>query len=79
MRFRYGYSQAETDAVLAAFSHDNTTLATNYKQHSLTFDYAVRKDLQLNATWYTYRRLDNPTGAPNPLINRLRLNAMVIF
>jgi len=79
MRFRYGYSQAETDAVLAAFSHDNTTLATNYKQHSLTFDYQVRKDLQLNATWYTYRKLESAISDSNPWINRLRLNAMVIF
>jgi len=79
MRFRYGYSQADTDAVLAAFSHDNTTLATNYKQHSLTFDYQARKDVQLNATWYVYRKLDALSADPNPWIKRLRLNAMVIF
>lgn len=77
MRFRYGYSQAETDAVLAAFSHDNTTLATNYKQHTLTFDYQFRKDLQFNATWYVYTKLDSTPPAPNPWITRLRLNAMV--
>ena len=77
MRFRYGYSQAETDAVLAAFSHDNTTLATNYKQHTLTFDYQVRKDFQLNATWYVYSRLSS--SLPTDWISRLRLNAMVSF
>ncbi len=77
-RFRYGYSQAETDAVLAAFSHDNTTLATNYKQHTASFDYQVRKDTQLNATFYVFQRLDSalPTDL-NPWIKRLRLNAMV--
>jgi hypothetical protein len=79
MRFRYGYSQADTDAVLAAFSHDNTTLATNYKQHTLTFDYHPRKDVQLNATWYVYRKLDAAAGDPNPWIKRLRLNALVSF
>ena len=35
LRFRYGYSEAETDAVLAPFSNDNTTIATNYEQHTL--------------------------------------------
>jgi hypothetical protein len=79
MRFRYGYSQAETDAVLAAFSHDNTTLPTNYKQHTLTFDYQLRKDFQLNATWYVYKQIDSAPGASNPWIARLRLNALVSF
>jgi hypothetical protein len=75
LRFRYGYSQAETDAVLAAFSHDNTTLATNYRQHTVTFDYQVLKDMQLNATWYVFSRLSSPL--PTDWITRLRLNAMV--
>jgi hypothetical protein len=79
LRFRYGYSQAETDAVLAAFSHDNTTLAVNYAQHSATFDYQVRKDIQLNATWYVYHQLDSAPGASNPWIKRLRLNALFVF
>ena len=80
MRFRYGYSQAETDAILAAFSHDNTTLATNYRQHTLSFDYQVRKDMQFNATWYGYHRLSSALSTdPNPWIKRLRLNAMVTF
>jgi len=79
LRFRYGYSQAETDAVLAAFSHDNTTFATNYRQHTGTVDWQIRRDLQLNATWYTFRRLESPTAGSNPWINRLRLNALVTF
>lgn len=79
MRFRYGYSQAETDAVLAAFSHDNTTLPTNYKQHTLTYDYQLRKDFQLNATWYSYKQIESAPGKPNPWIGRLRLNALVSF
>jgi hypothetical protein len=29
MRFRYGFAETGTDAVLAAFSNDNTTIATN--------------------------------------------------
>ena len=78
LRFRYGYSQAGTDAVLAAFSHDNTSLATNYRQHTGTFDWQIRKELQLNATWYLYQKLE-AGSAPNPWINRLRLNALVAF
>jgi hypothetical protein len=77
-RFRYGYAQAGTDAVLAAFSHDNTSLATNYRQHTASFEWQLRDELQLSATWYLYRQLE--AGAvPNPWISRLRLNALVTF
>jgi hypothetical protein len=79
MRFRYGYSEAETDAILAAFSHDNTTLPSNYEQHTLTYDYLFRKDFQLNVVWYVYRKLDAEPTDPNPWLNRLRLNALVTF
>ncbi|MGH7614700.1 MAG: putative porin, partial [Gemmatimonadales bacterium] len=34
-RWRYGYAVAETDAILAAFAHDNTTLGTNSETHTL--------------------------------------------
>jgi hypothetical protein len=76
MRYRYGYSVAETDAVLGAFSHDDTTFATNYRQHSVTVDYVPISNLLLNATSYIYRR-DNQPGAE--YIFRLRLNATVSF
>ena len=75
-RYRYGYSVAETDAVLGAFSHDDTTFATNYKQHSLSFDYMANPNLLLNATSYIYRRANVPQADH---IFRLRLNATVIF
>ena len=63
--------------MLAAFSHDNTSLATNYRQHTGTFDWQIRKDLQLNATWYLYRKLETAPTESNPWLNRLRLNALV--
>lgn len=81
-RFGYGYSQAEADAVFAAFSHDNINLATNYRLHSLTADYVYRKDLILNATLYLYRP-DDPlyagTEDPDDWLSRLRLNALFTF
>jgi len=81
-RFGYGYTQAEADAVFAAFSHDNINLATNYRLHSLTADYAYRKDLILNATLYLYRP-DDPLYAraedPDDWLSRLRLNALFTF
>ena len=77
LRFRYGYSQCQRDCVLAAFSHDNTTFATNYMQHTATVDYLLLDDLVLNATWYVYRRLE--TTESNAWIHRLRLNVMVVF
>jgi hypothetical protein len=75
-RYQYGYARAETDAVLAAFSHDNTTFATNYRQHTVAVDFVATTNLHLNATWYLYRR---DTGPDNDFISRIRLNAMVIF
>lgn len=81
-RFSYGYSWAETDAVLAAFSHDNTTLATNYRQHTLNLDYVPWDKLLLNLTWYLYRADEQLTVAgpdPDDLIHRLRLNVSVSF
>jgi hypothetical protein len=74
-RYRYGYAKAETDAVLAAFSHDDTTFATNYRQHTLTFDYVASANLLLNATWYGYRR----DSGPDDFVSRLRVNATVSF
>lgn len=75
-RYRYGYSTAQTDAVLAAFSHDDTTFATDYRQHSLTFDYVASANLLLNATLYVYRR---DSAAADGFISRVRVNAMVSF
>jgi hypothetical protein len=80
-RFQYGYALAENDAVLAAFSHDNTTLATNYEQHTLSVDYVVVENTILNVTLYHYRRhhIKSTTSIENEFFTRLRLNALVNF
>ncbi len=78
-RYRYGYSETETDAVLAAFSHDNTTIPTNYKQHTLTFDYVILDNTTLNATVYFYKNKVAPDPDRDGYISRLRLNVMVKF
>ena len=81
-RFGYGYAQAGVDAVFAAFSQDNTNIATNYRQHSLSVDYVPVDNLILNATYYRYRPKD-PTfagsNAPGDWLDRLRLNMLVNF
>ena len=76
VRVNYGFATAETDAVLAAFSQDNTPLATNYLLHQLGLDYALRRNIILNATLYRQRALDlvNPGW-----LTRLRLNMLVQF
>ncbi|MGH7494830.1 MAG: putative porin [bacterium] len=81
LRFVYGYAQTETDAVLAAFAHDNTTLSTNYDQHTLAADYVVVDNTILNVTWYYYRTHEVPAGSSisNDFFSRVRLNAMVRF
>lgn len=77
-RLHYSYSEAQTDAVLGAFSHDNLTLGTNYVLHTLAVDFVPLRSTVLNATWYIYRRKD-PVATPNDFISRLRLNLMVLF
>lgn len=81
-RLGYGYAQAETDAVLAAFSHDNTNIATNYRQHAVSVDYVASANLLLNATYYRYRPLNGVhagLNAANDWLDRLRLNLLVNF
>jgi hypothetical protein len=81
LRFLYSYAQTETDAVLAAFSHDNITFATNYDQHTVAVDYVVVDDTILTLTWYYYRIHEVPasTDIQNDFLSRVRLNAMVKF
>ena len=82
VRFRYGYSESERDAFLAAFSNDNTTIASNYKQHTFTIDFVPLNNTVLNLTWYLFRENKLANGADpdgDEYISRLRLNAVVNF
>jgi hypothetical protein len=79
LRYRYGFGVAETDAVLAAFSHDNTTLGTNYEIHTLSVDAVPLSGLFLNATLYYYRPHEVGAGVARDFQKRLRLNAMVTW
>lgn len=81
-RFGYGYAQAEVDAVLTAFSHDNTNLASNYLQHTLLVDYVVAPGVTLNATYYRYRAKSprfTPAFSVTEWANRLRINLLAVF
>jgi Putative porin len=81
-RFGYSYSVAEVDAVLAAFSQDNTTIATNYRQHTLFVDYAITNKVLFDATLYHYRPYDaqfSGTDDPEDWLDRLRVNFQVAF
>lgn len=81
-RFGYGYAQTGVDAVLAAFSHDNTNIATNYRQHSLSIDYAATDNVLLNATLYHYQPKNAAfagTNDPKDWLDRLRLNFLINF
>jgi len=79
LRYRYGFGMTETDAVLAAFSHDNTTLGTNYEIHTLSVDAIPISGLSLNATLYYYRPHEVAVGVTRDFQKRLRLNAMVTW
>ncbi len=81
-RLAYNYSEVEVDSVLAAFSHDNIDLSTNYQLHGFGIGYVPADHLQLDLLWYHYRPLD-PTYAvglsPNQWLDRVRLAFMVSF
>ncbi len=79
-RVALGYSAVETDAVLAAFSHDNFDIATNYQAYSLSTEYLLRRNITLNATLYRYRPLAVGNGLPvRDWRERLRLNMLFAF
>jgi len=78
-RWRYGYAVAETDAILAAFAHDNTTLGTNAETHTVSLDAVPIAGMVLNATWYVYRPHQVAAGVRRLYQTRLRLNALVTF
>jgi hypothetical protein len=78
-RVTYGYSVAETDAVLAAFSHDNIALGTNYRLHALTLDYVPFPKTMLTAYWYHYQPYDVAPTLNSDWIERFRLAFTVSF
>jgi hypothetical protein len=82
VRFGYGYAEAAVDAVLAAFSHDNTDLGTNYRQHTLLADYVVASGIIVNGTLYRFRPrspLFTTAALPDDWVNRFRLNLLISF
>jgi hypothetical protein len=81
-RVTYGYSVAETDAVLGAFSHDNIGIGTNYELHALTFDYLLMPKTQLSAIWYHYKPESAVHAGSNDVgdwLDRVRLLMLVSF
>jgi len=81
-RVGYGYAVAETDAVFSAFSQDNTSIATNYRQHLLSADYVFAAGTSINATWAHYKpysALDAGSFDPGDWLDRFRLALLVTF
>lgn len=81
-RIAYNYSEVQVDSVLAAFSHDNIDLSTNYKLHGVGIGYVPAPHLQLDLLWYHYRPLDPAyAGAlpPREWLDRIRLAFMLSF
>lgn len=81
-RFGYGYAMAQADAVMSAFSHDNTSIATNYRLHTLSMDYVPSKNTVISAVWYHYKPYNAIyAGSNNPSdwLNRVRLAFLVNF
>lgn len=81
-RFSYGYARTDADAVLAAFSHDNIAIATNYQLHTMTVDYGLTPNTSIGGIWYRFRPNDPEfagSNDPSKWIDRLRLFYLVSF
>lgn len=81
-RIAYNFSEVEVDSVLAAFSHDNIDLSTNYRLHGLGLSYVPASNLELDLLWYHYRPLDALYAGsvqPSDWLDRIRLAFMVSF
>jgi len=81
-RITYGYSMAEVDAVFGAFSHDNISIGSNYRLHSLTAEYTPMAKTIIGAIWYHYRPEDARYSGANDAsdwLERVRLYFLVNF
>lgn len=81
-RVGYGYAIAETDAVLAAFSQDNTGIGTNYRQHMFTADYVPSPNTVISASWAHYRPynvINAGSNDPRDWLDRFRVSFLVNF
>jgi Putative porin len=81
-RLGYGYAQTGIDAVFAAVSEDNTTLATNYVQHNISIDYLISPHLTLAGTFYRFKPksvIAADVNQSNDWLNRLRINLLAEF
>lgn len=81
-RLGYNFAVAQNEAVLAAFSHDNLGIATNYRLHALSVDHVLLADTILNLTLYHYRPEDAlyaGASQPRDWLNRLRVNLLFNF
>ena len=82
LKFRYGYAQTATDAVLGLFSHDNIRLATNFRLHTFSIDYALPNNAYLGLTHYLFRQAGDSGITPridNDWTSRTRLNLYFVF
>lgn len=77
----YAYSDVERDAVFAAFSNDNLTIATGYQSHEWAGLYRLSQDLDAQLIVYRFR-----DGRPISRLERLdegewqtRIRANLIF
>ncbi|HKU17571.1 MAG TPA: putative porin [Steroidobacteraceae bacterium] len=81
-RLNYAYARVEADAVFVAFSQDNTSIASNYRWHSLGVEYALGKQVTLSGIWYRYRPDDARYAGRNQAddwLNRVRFEVNVTF
>ena len=82
LSFAYGYGETEVDAVLAAFSHDNYSFATNYMAHEFGTRYVLAENVSLSASLYHYKPLRSVYAGslvPGEWLDRVRLNLAISF
>jgi hypothetical protein len=81
-RFNYAYARVETDAVFVAFSHNDITIASNYRWHSLGLEYLLSENVVVSGIWYRYRPGDpREAGSDDPSdwLNRVRFEVNIVL
>jgi len=78
IKLGYSYLNTQSDAVFAAFSHDNIPLSTDYIMHAASLDYVLRANMILNASLYHYRQR-KAGGLPVDWRDRLRMAILFKF
>src|SRR3546814_8850890 len=78
-RLSYNYSEVEVDSVLAAFSHDNIDLSTNYRLHGVGLSHVPARNLQFDQHDHARRQPSGQIGRAHVELQSLTRISYAVF